>query len=146
MEYQKPAVGISKIFDHRELVTYAVPCSCGSADCGLDFSVEIEADDWNITVSTDFRPKTDYWTGLVASSSKLQSPWLWSIDYELRRILNGLYNRVSMTYRIWTTGYLTYYQDVLMSEQQALNYAGTITAAIEDMQRIRQQHNTNEGC
>jgi hypothetical protein len=146
MEYQKPAVGITKIFDHTDLVTYAVPCTCGSADCGLDFSVEIEADEWYITVSTDFHPKTDFWTGLVASHSKLQSPWLWSIDYELRRWLNGLYTRLSMTYRIWTAGYLTYYQDVLMTEQQALNYAGTITAAIEDMQRIRQQRNSEKGC
>ena len=145
MEYQKPAVGISQTGEYGDSVFYAISCQCGSPECGLEFVVSVEATEWDVNVNTYFQLQTDRWPGLVASSAKyIDNSWLWSIDYELRRLINGLHNRISMTYQIWTTGYLKYSQTVIMSEQQALNYAGTLVSAIKDMKEIKQdQANRN---
>jgi hypothetical protein len=140
MEYQKPAEGILKTYDYGNTIAYSIICQCGSPDCNVDFDVEIEADDWNINLNTYFQPKTNWWNTIVdSSSSKIDNSWLWSIDCEIRRLINGLYTRIRMTYDIWTTGYLKYYQTTVMTEQQAFNYANTIIAAIDDMKDLRQQ-------
>lgn len=131
---EQPAEGIYKNWDHGGEVFYTVVCSCGSPDDELEFSVE--ADDLSISVTTYLKPKSAYWKNLVGQTSHFENSFLWSLDYSIRELINGLYHRLKVTYNVWVHGYVQYYSNTIMTEQQALNYAATIKAAVADKRRF----------
>jgi hypothetical protein len=48
-----------------------------------------------------------------------------------------------MTWDLWFNGYLKYQQSTIMTEQQTLNYAETLKAAIKDCKDFRKQDRNN---
>lgn len=135
---QVPAEGIYKNAEFGDSVYYTVACSCGSSDDEIEFSVEV--DDFEmISVNTYVTPKNAHWKKLVDENSKFDNMFLWNLDYTIRSAINGLYQRLLVTYEVWTQGYIKMYSTTLMSEQQALNYAETLKAAIKDKRNFAQK-------
>ena len=113
MKAQAPAEGILKRGDWGDSKSYVVPCSCSGTDC--EHNVWIEAEDTGVSVTT---------------YTKLKSKW-WSM------------NRLQTVWTLITKGYLEYEGTVIMTQQQALNYAETLKSAIKDVDTFRKANHGN---
>ena len=137
MKPQTPAEGILKTNDYGNSKWYQVICGCGQPDHAL--SVEVEADDSGVSVNTYATVKTDYWTDSVKKRYDIDNPWLQEFDWFWKDLVNGLVTRLKLTWAIWIKGYVQAETTVLMSEQQALNYAATLTSAVKDVKLFRDE-------
>lgn len=108
MKIQKPAEGILMSRDYGDTKTYIVPCDCCGSDCVH-----------NVWVSAD-GPGTIS----VTIYNKLKTKW-WK------------FNRFQLIWTLLTKGYIEYEADILMTEQQALNYAETLKSAIKDVEEFK---------
>lgn len=107
MKSQQPAEGIYKRNDWGDSVAYSVACHCGSDDC--THNVWVEADDNSVAVTTYTKQKTSWW--------KL--------------------NRWQKMWTLLTKGYIEYEASIIMTKQQALNYAETLRVAIDQVEKFR---------
>jgi len=107
LEAQTPAVGILKRNDWGDTKMYNIPCSCCGADCAHD--VWVEAECHSVTVTTHTRQKSRFWSQ----------------------------NRFQIMWRLLTRGYVEYEASIIMSEQQALNYATTLLSAVDDVKEFK---------
>jgi hypothetical protein len=111
MKAEKPAEGIMKRGDWGDSKSYNVTCSCCGSDC--EHNVWVEADDTGVSVTT---------------YTKIKSKW-WAM------------NRFQIIWRLLTKGYVEYEGTVIMTRQQALNYAETLKSAVKDVETFRKNHN-----
>ena len=109
MKAQTPAEGILLHKEWGDAKMYTVTCECCSTDCA--HSVWVEAEDTGITVTTYTKQKTKWW--------------------EL--------NRFKIVWRLLTRGYVEYEASIIMTEQQALNYAAVLQSGVKDVAQFRQQ-------
>lgn len=108
MKSQVPAEGILKRSDWGDAITYQVVCEC--QDSNHDHTFWVEADDARVTVTTYTTQKSKWW-----SLNRWQTIWI-----------------------LLTKGYIEYEASIIMSEQQALNYAETLKKATQDVRKFRQ--------
>jgi hypothetical protein len=134
MKAQAPAEGIMKTNDFGDSKFYKVVCSCGQSDHDLDF--EVEAEDVGVSVNTYVTVKTDYWSESIKKRYDIDNPYLQELDWTIKDIWNGFVTRLKLTWTVWAKGYIQCETTVLMSEQQALNYAETLKSAIVDVQQF----------
>ena len=139
LEPQIPAEGIMKTSDWGDSKMYNIQCTCGNDDDSIEFMVE--ADEFNVTVTTFTTQKTAYWDHPfnVSDTYKIKNSFLSSLAYTTLNTLNGLHHRIKLTWNLWFDGYLKYQQSTIMTEQQTLNYAETLKSAIKDCQEFRKQ-------
>jgi hypothetical protein len=107
MNPQLPAEGVMKTNDWGNSKVYRIACECG--DESHNHNVWVEAEDTGIVVTIYTTGKTNFWS---------KTRW----------------------YHIWTLltkGYIDTESSVHLNRQQALNYAGTLTSAIEDVEVFR---------
>ena len=109
MKSQTPAEGILKSGDWGTSRSYQVVCGCSDPD--HEHTVWVEAEDVGITV-------TIY--------AKVKSP-VWSM------------NRWRQIWTLMTQGYLQHETTILMTEQQALNYAETLKTAMKEVGELRRK-------
>lgn len=109
MKPQLPAEGILLHKDYGDAKMYTVTCECCSTDC--THNVWVEADDTGITVTTYTQQKTRWWA----------------------------FNRFKIIWRLLTQGYVEYEASIIMTEQQALNYATVLEKATVDVAAFRAQ-------
>ena len=104
--------GVYKRNDWGDSVLYGVACSCGDND--HDHNVWVEANDTgvNVTVYTEVKSQ------------------LWKL------------NRWQQIWRLLTRGYVEYEATIAMSEQQALNYADTLTQAVKNVKQFQATKST----
>jgi hypothetical protein len=102
-----PARGILKRSDWGDAMTYQVVCECQDAD--HDHNIWIEADDNSVTVTTYTQQKSKWWS----------------------------MNRCQKIWTLLTKGYIEYEGSIIMTEQQALNYAETLKKAVEDVKNFK---------
>ena len=114
MEVEQPAEGIMRVYNWGRTKSYRVACECGSPEHNHD--VWVEADDSNVTVTTYTTQKTRWWE----------------------------FNRFELIWTLLTRGYIEYEADIIMSKQQALNYAKTIESAIIDVETFRNERKKND--
>ena len=107
LELQTPAEGVLKRNDWGDAVTYQVVCECQDAD--HDHDIWVEADDHRVTVTTYTTQKSQWW-----SLNRWQTIWI-----------------------LLTKGYVKYEANIIMTEQQTLNYAETLKKAIQDVRRFK---------
>jgi hypothetical protein len=105
---QTPAEGILKRSDWGDTITYQVTCECQDAD--HDHNVWVEADDHRVTVTTYTTQKSKWW-----SLNRWQTIWI-----------------------LLTRGHVEHEANIIMTEQQALNYAETLKKAIQDVKNFKQ--------
>lgn len=107
LKQQTPAEGILKRNDYGDAIAYQVTCECQDAD--HDHNVWVEADDHRVTVTTYTTQKSQWW-----SLNRWQTIWI-----------------------LLTRGYVKYEANIIMTEQQALNYAETLKTAIQDVKQFK---------
>jgi hypothetical protein len=107
MTPELPAQGILKRNDWGDAMAYQVVCECG--DSNHDHNVWIEAEDHNITVTTYTQQKSKWW-----SMNRWQTMWI-----------------------LLTRGYVEYEASMIMTQQQAINYAETLKKAVEDVETFK---------
>ena len=108
LEPQAPAEGVLKRHSWGDAITYQVVCQCHDAD--HDHNVWIEADQGAVTVTTYTTQKSKPWS----------------------------LNRWQVIWRLLTKGYVEYEANIIMTEQQALNYAETLKTAVKDVKTFKQ--------
>lgn len=112
MTSQMPAEGILIRKDYGNAKVYKIVCECG--DCNHSHEVWVEADeDYAVSVTIYTQQKTQWW--------KL--------------------NRWQKIWTLLTKGYIEYEADIIMSKQQALNYAETLKTAVKDVEEFRKNKN-----
>ena len=111
MKTQKPAEGILLRKDWGDSKYYIVTCECCSDDHA--HNVWVEADETGITVNTYTTQKTNFW-------SKTRWHHIW---------------------KLLTAGYVEYEASIIMSKQQALNYASVLQSSIKDVEEFRKNKN-----
>lgn len=137
MKAQTPAEGIMKTHDFGDSKFYKIECTCGNADDSVELIIETEDDLPEIQVSLYTTQKTEWWKELFEwNVYKIDSPWLFSIAYSLKSLINGFTHRVAITRDVWFNGYVKYSSTIFMSKQQALNFAETIKTAIKDVEEF----------
>lgn len=114
MKHQAPAEGILLHRDYGDAQQYTITCECCSTDC--THQVWVEADDTGISVTTYTQQKTKWW--------------------EL--------NRFKIIWRLLTRGYVEYEASIIMTEQQALNYARVLELATVDVAAFRKQRKSKK--
>jgi len=107
MKAHTPAEGILLRKDYGDSKVYEVVCECG--DCDHSHNVWVEAEDYGITVTIYTQQKTKWW-----EQNRWQTIW-----------------------RLLTKGYVERESTLIMSEQQALNYAETLKSAIKDVKEFK---------
>lgn len=107
MEAQTPAEGILKRNNWGDSILYQVTCECH--DPNHDHSVWVEADDHRVTVTTYTTQKSKCW-----SLNRWKTIWV-----------------------LLTQGYVKYEANIIMTKQQALNYADTLKQAIKDVEKFK---------
>ena len=137
MKAELPAEGILKTHDWGNSKWYHVVCGCGQPDHAL--TVEVEADDTGVNVSTYATVKTDYWTETTKKRYDIDNPYLQELDWAIKDIINGFVTRLKLTWAVWTQGYIKCETVVTMSEQQTLNYAETLKQAVKDVKEFKKQ-------
>lgn len=111
MKAEKPAEGILKTNDWGDSKAYQIVCGCGDADHNHNLWVEAEETGVNINLYVD-----------------VKSP-LWSM------------NRWRQIWTLMTKGYLQHETTIMMSEQQALNYAEALKTAVKDVKEFKEKKN-----
>jgi hypothetical protein len=109
MKPQTPADGILKINDWGESVWYYISCDC--TEPSHSHTVEIEADDHSVTVHISTQVTTRFWSR----------------------------NRWREIWNILTKGYSEYESTIILKEQQAINYANSLTKAVNDVKIFKQK-------
>ena len=109
MKTQKPAEGILLHRDYGDARMYTLTCEC----CDVDHAhqVWVDAEETGITVTTYTKQKSKFW-----SMNRWQKIWT-----------------------LLSKGYIEYEASIIMTEQQALNYAKTLESAIIDVETFRKQ-------
>ena len=105
MKAEKPAEGILKRNEWGDSVLYQVTCSCGDAGHDHNVWVEVDPDINDVMVTTYTMQKSKWWE---------QSRW--------RTI-----------WRLLTQGYVEFEATLIMTPQQALNYAETLKTAVNGL-------------
>jgi hypothetical protein len=108
MKSEIPAEGVLLRKDYGDAKVYQIVCECG--DCDHSHNVWVEAEDYGITVTIYTQQKTKWW-----EQNRWQTIW-----------------------RLLTKGYVERESTLIMSEQQALNYANVLTSAIKDVKKFKQ--------
>jgi hypothetical protein len=107
MKTQTPADGILLRKDYGDAKVYKIVCECG--DCDHSHEVWVEAEDYGVNVTIYTQQKTRWWT----------------------------LNRWQKMWTLLTKGYVEVEANLIMGQQQALNYAETLKKAIKDVEEFR---------
>ena len=113
---QTPAEGVLLRRDYGDAKNYQIVCECG--DCDHDHNVWVEAEDHGITVTIYTQQKTKWW-----EQNRWQTIW-----------------------RLLTKGYVERESTLIMSEQQALNYANVLISATKDVKKFIQDRKENSAA
>ena len=135
MEPQVPAEGILKMSDHGDSKFYHIACSCGNVDDAV--TMEVEADECGVTVHFWNKVKTDWWNETWKKRYDIDNEFLQDIHWHWIGFLNGFWDRLKLTWKIWTKGYLEKESWTILNEQQALNLSEVLKQSITDVKTFR---------
>jgi hypothetical protein len=107
MQPETPATGILKLHDWGESMIYYINCGC--TDSNHAHTLEVEADDRGVNVHITVTAKTRVWQ---------RSRW--------KDICSLLFK-----------GYCEKETSIILTEQQAINYANTLTTAAEQVKLFK---------
>ena len=107
MKAQTPAEGVLLRKDYGDAKVYKIVCECG--DCDHSHEVWVEADETGVSVTVYTQQKTKWW--------------------EL--------NRWQKIWTLLTKGYIEVESNLIMGEQQVLNYAETLKSAVKDVKLFK---------
>jgi hypothetical protein len=122
MKYQAPAEGILVHDDWGDTVRYKVACDCSDSD--HDHQIWVEANDHSVSVTIYAMTQSDNWTG-----RRLDKFWY--------NVYNGICQRFKLAWSVFVLGRVKTEVTLIMTEQQAHNYAETLHRAQKNCKEIR---------
>jgi hypothetical protein len=122
MKYQAPAEGIMVHDDWGDTVRYKVACDCSDSD--HDHQIWVEADDHSVSVTIYAVTQSDNWSG-----RRLDNFWY--------NVYNGICQRIKLAWSVFVLGRVKTEVTLIMTEQQAHNYAETLHRAQKNCKEIR---------
>ena len=136
MKAERPAEGISKKASYSDAVWYEVDCECGSHDHYHSIWIEKDPETKLVTVEITTEVATDFWTQPVPERvDNLDSPfvnWVWqTVAYTV----NETVRRARLIIRILFKGYAKYESTVILTRQQAYNYAKALEKSVKDLDK-----------
>jgi hypothetical protein len=136
MKAEKPAQGISKKAEFDDAVWYEVDCVCGSPHHYHSVWIERDSETQLITVDITTEVTTDFWTQTVPERvGKINLPvvsWAWqTVAYAV----NETVRRAKIIARVLFKGYIKYDSTVMLTKQQAYNYAKALENAVKELER-----------
>ena len=134
---QVPAEGILKANEYGNSKVYTIPCTCGMQED--EINLEIEADELNVCVHIWSTLQTNWWDDRWAKRYDIENEFLQEVHWFGLDLINGIWNRVKLTWQLWTKGYLQQESWCLMTKQQALNLSETLRLAIDDVESFRNE-------
>lgn len=131
-QYQEPALGIMKTSEFPDTKFYDIPCKCSNEEHTI--TMEIDKEDNEVSVITYLTLYTDWWSGPVDPDAAFNnySVFWFKINYVSRKWINAVAHRLRITKDVWFNGRVSYQHSLLMTPQQAYNYAQTILKEIKD--------------
>lgn len=142
MKSETPAEGILRTNDFGSSKWYKVTCSCGQPDHDVDF--EVEADTTGVTVNTYITSKSDHWSEAVKTRYDIDNHIYQNIHWFFVEVFNDWVRRFKLIWSILTKGYIKYEASVIMTQQQALNYAETLKSAVKDVEDFRKKESSKK--
>lgn len=109
MKPQPVAEGVLLRKDYGDAKIYNIVCECG--DCDHSHEVWVEAEEHGITVTIYTQQKTKWWQS----------------------------NRWKIIWTLLTRGYVERESVLIMSKQQALNYADVLQSAVIDVEEFNKE-------
>lgn len=109
MNSQQPAEGILIHRDYGHAKLYQTVCQCFSKDC--DHHISVEADDATVNVTISTEQKTNFW-------DKTRWHYIWTL------LIKGRIQQEST---------------IVLSKQQALNYASVLQSAVKDVEEFQRE-------
>lgn len=133
METQTPAEGILKRHDWGGMTNYYVVCDCGNAEHTHDVWVEATEVGVEVCVYVTARtkyinPEYLYWRDGIFKKLGAEFKYAWKT----------LKSRARLTWNIWVHNSAEYETSIIMSRQQALNYASTLGTAVHESEKYRE--------
>jgi hypothetical protein len=130
MIYQKSAEGIMLTHDFKDSKFYDVQCTCGNEDDSIE--VQVEVDEYEeIMIHFYTTGKTKWWKTLVDwQTYKIDNPILYFIVNSTQSLINGIHQRIKITWDVWINGYVEYQTTTILNKQRALNFSQTLLDAI----------------
>lgn len=131
---QTPAVGVLLNKDFGDAMLYTVACDCDNSECS--HALWVEADDLGVSVTINTTQTSDWWSERVKPRYDIENEFLSHLNWFWASVINGTIRKIRMTYNIWVKGYVKYESCVLLSEQNAINYANVLITAIQHVKTI----------
>lgn len=135
MKAETPAEGILVHKDYGDAKVYTVTCECCSEE--HTHNVWVEAEETGVTVTTYTEQKTDYWSEKLTPRYDIDNSIYENIHWFFVSLFNDWYRRFKLIWQILTKGYIKYEASIIMTEQQALNYAEALKSSISDVKEFR---------
>lgn len=128
----EPMAGVMKMTEYDDMKTYKIACDCGDNDHMHDLTMTLDQDDHIIETMIAFN----------ASSERYGKKYRVMVDDgEIVSFFKNVYNwwqhHITMTYSLWTKGYVEVYADIILNEEFAKNYATVLQTASEDLSNTK---------
>lgn len=112
MDIEQAATGVCKMRDYYDgSSVFRVTCDCMNSECDHVVDVEYDEEVQDVTVTIYGTLKTRYWDG-----SRFK--WIW---------------------QMLTKGYVDVESSTVLNKQAALNYAGALNKAVDNLDMIQAQ-------
>ena len=131
MKSETPAEGISKTKDWGDAKWYHVNCECGNKNHYHDLWVEADHETRQVVVEISTNSTTDFWSTTVDPYVTRSSETLQFVEEWGRYLINETVRRTRLVFRILFRGYAEYNSTVILTPQQAVNYADTLKKAVK---------------
>ena len=133
MKSETPANGIMKKADYDDAKWYRVECDCGSENHSHDVWIEYDCETKQIMVDITTESKTDWWSSTMSENPRVENETLYWILSWSAYFINEIKRRSVLIWRILFRGYIKYHSEIILNEQQAINYAETIKKAVKNL-------------
>lgn len=130
MNAQTPANGIVVLRDNKGFKHYKVTCECSSD--GHQHDVFVESDKYDDVIVTIYSKQTTSFQKRFAVTYQENSVLLF-----FKEFFNNLFSKIRLTKDIWCKGYIEYESDIILNQQQALNYSTALKNAVKDLERVK---------
>jgi len=133
MKSQPPAEGVSLRKDWGDAKWYRVDCECGDENHHHDLWVEADRETHQVTVEITTTSTTDFWSTTVDPYVTRSSGTVQFFEEWIRYLINETVRRARLVFRILFKGYAEYNSTVILTPQQAVNYADTLKKAVKEV-------------
>jgi hypothetical protein len=128
MVAQIPAEGISLLHDFKTSKFYKVSCACGNTDDDITLSIEVDDDTHAIMTHFWATARLPWWKEVWKKNYESSDTALYVVD-----LVNGVWFRITQTWKLWVHGYLEYESTTIMTEQQTTNFAIALLSAVAEV-------------